>query len=342
MELMYWWLSIILLAVIAAGWIVLNIIRKKKAKNKKQTKLPLANSWRLTKLPEYQRLIRRQQWIARGLLCLLGATLLLSILLAGRPSSMVVEEPEMKNRDIMLCLDVSGSMVDLDSEIVDLYAEMLQSFKGERIGMVAFNSSPMTVFPLTTDYEFAKSNLEQISKSFKRDLMYSDKQAEDAYYDLLFGTTREEGSSLIGDGVAGCINRFDQLGEKRSRSIILVTDNELYGDPIVTLPEAAAVAKDKAIRIYGIAPKENSMSNEKQIQRIEEEYRQAVLVTGGDYYRNDDASTVSKIVQKITAQEATRFKGSPLIVHTDKPQLYIYAITTLLAIIYITSWRTRS
>lgn len=342
MELMYWWISVLLAATVIIGWIALGMIHKKRPSNKNQTKLPLANSWRLTKLPEYQRLVRRQQWIARGLICLMIASLLSSILLAGRPARMSVEEPEMKNRDIILCLDVSNSMDEIDGELTKLYAEMIQSFEGERIGMVVFNALPMTIFPLTNDYKFAKSQLEQVSKIFTHDAGPTDKETNDYYYDILMNTSTSGDSSLIGDGVAGCVNRFDQLGEKRSRSVILATDNYVGYNPIVTLPEAAAVAKDKNIRIYGIGPEASLMSNQTEARSIEEEYKQSMLVTGGDYYKMNDTNTIGKIIQQVTTQEATRLKGSPQIVYTDQPQIFIYVITALLAVVYTISWRIRS
>ena len=58
------------------------------------------------------------------------------IILAGRPTTKTVIEPESRNRDIMLCLDVSGSMYEADSEILRVYAELSKGFKGERIGLV--------------------------------------------------------------------------------------------------------------------------------------------------------------------------------------------------------------
>lgn len=59
----------------------------------------------------------------------------------------------------MLCLDVSGSMAEVDMEILDTFLELTDDFKGERIGLTIFNASPVQVFPLTDDYEFVKEHL---------------------------------------------------------------------------------------------------------------------------------------------------------------------------------------
>ena len=334
MELRYWWLSLLLFVVIAIGWGVVVLLRKKQQRQKSETRRPLANSWRLTRLPEYRALIHRQQWIARGVLAIIIVALFTTIVLAGRPATMTIDEPEMKNRDIMLCLDVSGSMHETNAKLTKIYADMAKDFDGERIGLTIFDSSPVMVFPLTNDYDFARTQLENVSKAFTGD--------EGGTIDFSFfdGAFEGEGSSLIGDGLAGCVNRFDQLGTKRSRSIIFGTDNYVSGSPIVTLLEAANFAKEKDIRVYGINPADYSSGNYTSDEA--KEYKKAVLLTNGDYYKMDDASATTKVVQKIIAQEATRFKGSPQIIHTDQPQVFIYIITALLAIMYVIAWRTRS
>lgn len=69
------------------------------------------------------------------------------------------------------------------------------------------------------------------------------------------GTMNGVGASLIGDGLASCVMRFDHADEQRARSIILATDNELNGSPpIVSLKEAADYSASKKIRIYTINP----------------------------------------------------------------------------------------
>ena len=66
--------------------------------------------------------------------------------------------------------------------------------------------------------------------------------------------TEEGGSSLIGDGLASCVFRFDRLDEERARSIVFATDNALAGEPLVTLSDAAQLAAERGIRVYAVAP----------------------------------------------------------------------------------------
>ena len=53
----------------------------------------------------------------------------------------------------MLCLDVSGSALPYDRQVIGTYRDLVRSFEGERIGLSIFNSTSRTVFPLTDDYE---------------------------------------------------------------------------------------------------------------------------------------------------------------------------------------------
>lgn len=73
-------------------------------------------------------------------------------LLVARPVDRQVRAAAMANRDIMLCLDVSGSMIEFDAELVDKFSQMVQSFDGERSAMSIWNctSAPSSHSPTTT------------------------------------------------------------------------------------------------------------------------------------------------------------------------------------------------
>jgi uncharacterized protein with von Willebrand factor type A (vWA) domain len=81
----------------------------------------------------------------------------LGAVVAARPIAQKTIQPVSTNRDIMLCLDVSGSMTDVDKEIVSIFDKLADGFKGERVGLTIFNSSAVQVFPLTDDYRFIQS-----------------------------------------------------------------------------------------------------------------------------------------------------------------------------------------
>lgn len=341
MELVTWWLSLLLSLTLVVVIIILRLRHQKRKSKSTDTALPLANSYRLTRLPEYQIYLKRYRQLILGALLVTIMSTVMIIILAGRPTAKGVIEPELRNRDIMLCLDVSGSMQQADSKILQVYAELSKGFKGERIGLMLFDSSPITVFPLTDDYDFVTRQLQaavealQSNKSSKYD-----PETTQRIYELLDGTYEGQGSSLIGDGLAGCVNRFDKLDHKRSRSIILGTDNFVAGNPIVTLKEAAEYAKDKDIRVYGINPDDYSTGGQYgKMTKEAQEFKDAMLITNGDYYKLNDLSAVSTILNKVSEQEATRFKGTPQIVYSDQPLVFLIVLLISFTALIIISWR---
>ena len=79
--------------------------------------------------------------------------------LVGRPARVAAEDEHSANRDIVLCLDVSGSTLPYDQQVIATYRTLISHFKGERIGLSIFNSTSRTVFPLTDDYSMAARQL---------------------------------------------------------------------------------------------------------------------------------------------------------------------------------------
>ena len=110
-----------------------------------------------------------RQWRALGRLAvvLLVIALVLAIALVARPSQVDSSDERASSRDIVLCLDVSGSTLPYDREVIDTYLELVKHFEGERIGMSIFNSTSRTVFPLTDDYELVTEQLTAASKALK-------------------------------------------------------------------------------------------------------------------------------------------------------------------------------
>jgi len=335
MELVFWQLSLALIIIIALLWFAAPIILRRYKRSKRhdapRQKLPIANTSRLRAFPLYIQQVKRYKKLLAVVLGLHSLLLVMMIILTGRPSSVAVVSPEVKNRDIVLCLDVSRSMYEYDVEIIKTYRTLARKFDGERLGLVLFDRSPAVIFPLTDDASLIDSKLELIEKALTPPGTLE-------YFDILSGTavSNGQGSSLIGDGLASCIGRFDKLDSKRSRSIILGTDNQLAGTPIISLPEAAELAKQKDIRVYGIYPNSN-----KNREAEAAELKRTMLATSGDYYALHDKNTIPNIVQKIAAQDASRFKGTPRVTRTDQPQLLLYGMLIIIISLIIIDWRLR-
>ena len=268
----------------------------------------VANSSALTALPEYRRALRvhriRMAVLAVSAVLLGGAALIG----AARPLDTTIERPETRNRDIMLCLDISGSMAAYDAELVTTFKRLVTSFEGERIGLVIFNSSAATVFPLTDDYDFINEELDVAGRAL----------AGDADLESFFaGTFNGRGTSLIGDGLATCVSSFDRVDTQRPRSVVFATDNHLAGRPIIDLDEAAELAKAKGVRVYGLNPEEDGVDREAA------EMRQVVEGTAGRYFAMSDTSAIGGIVEAVQTQEAALIDSAARALYTDNPALPI-------------------
>jgi len=281
----------------------------------------VANTDLLRRLPEYHRALRAHR--LRTLAIGAGAALvgLAAVVGAARPVERSVLNPEKDNRDIVLCLDVSGSMIDVDAEVVATFRRLAEGFKGERMSMVIFNSSAVPVFPLTDDYDFVNDQLRRAERAL--DTL----DPEDPFF---AGTLNGEGSSLIGDGLATCLRSFDHPELKRARSVILASDNEAAGKSLFTLPEAAQLASTGSIQVYGINPSDSPASSAAR------EMSSVVESSGGVYYPLKDLSAVPRILDAVTSREASRIPAAPEVVVHDAPTLPValasFGLLALLAV----------
>jgi len=327
MALANWWVVLIAVAVaVVAIGVGLLIGLRRTAKRDSAPSAPIARAERLRSLPSFGRAVRRRTAALSAVVALGVATAVVGGVVAARPMSSETIQPVNTSRDIMLCLDVSGSMSDVDIEVLSVFDELLDGFEGERIGLTIFNSSPVQVFPLTDDYEFIRTHLESIRSSFD----YLDEIPEH-----WLGTLNGPGASLIGDGLASCAMRFDHLDDDRSRSIILATDNELAGASIVSLEEAAGFAASAGVRVFALNPVQG-VSTE-----ISDELVAAAEATGGQAYGLRDTTTVADIINDVQKQDATELRGQAQVVWTDTPNLWIAVLMVLGLGFIVLMWRVR-
>lgn len=267
-------------------------------------------------------------------LCLIS--IIISSFLLARPYVTDVISDEEYNRDIFLCMDVSGSVNNLNLELVDELKETVSSLKGDRFGISIFNTSSVTLVPLTSDYEYVNNVLTQLKKSIEYyidpDRSYTN--SDDYFYNvgyLYSGTTTgsyERGSSLIGDGLASCVYNFPNKEEDRTRIIIFTTDNSLAGSPFLTLEEAANLSKEKNVIVYGIAPV--------TIGRTDKEtFEKAVKLTKGNYY-DIRSSTVTSIVRDIEKNSKSLHKKESVTLQRDVPTIpFIILAISIFSLIII-------
>jgi Ca-activated chloride channel homolog len=327
MALANWWLILVAVAVIIVAITAgLLIGLRRGARHRETHSAPIARAERLRALPSFQHAVRRRRVALIGVVALGVIATAIGGIVAARPMSSETIQPINTSRDIMLCLDVSGSMSDVDVEVLAVFEELLDGFEGERIGLTIFNSSPVQVFPLTDDYDFIRTHLQSIRESF---------DFVEEIPEHWVGTLNGPGASLIGDGLASCAMRFDHLDEERSRSIILATDNELAGASIVTLEEAANYAASVGVRVFALNPVQGVNTE------ISDELVSAAQITGGEAYGLRETTTVADIIADVQEQDAAELRGQAQVVWTDAPNLWIAVLLVAGLGFVVLLWRVR-
>lgn len=322
MVLKFWWLALALLPVAGlAVWLLSRPVRPRAGT------VPVAHIRRLTALREFTRRRLRLLWGAIAIFAVAVLTGLSALVGIARPAHTETINPQRHLRDVMLCLDASGSMTSYDAQIVDSYLEMLDSFAGERIGMTVFNSTAVSVFPLTDDYQMVREFLAEAQRGFESGGLEGT--------DFFAGTVDTEisGSSLIGDGLTSCVDNFDKRDEERSRSIVFATDNQLAGVPIFTLQEATDIALQEQVRVYTLAPR--TLWSGPEIGELQ----QTAQTTGGQHYALGSAQATDGIVTGIQDQEAQKTEGRSITLVHDQPVVWL--VLTLLGVIacFVLAWR---
>lgn len=329
MGLIFWWMMLGWLSIVVGYWVVQYILWRQR-KNKAEPAVPIAHSDRLTNLPAYKAALKQYRlllYIAGGATTL---ALLMAMLLSARPANISFITPAQQNRDVMLCLDVSGSVLGADATIINRFSALVNSFDGQRVGLTVFNSSSVAIVPLSDDYQFINEQLAIVGTALKE-------QKGQAFTDLTSGTLADfdKGTSLVGDGVASCISNLGTNAQRRSQSIILATDNEANGTPIIGMTQALALAEDKDVRIYAIDPGETEPSKAAEHAQLKTQAEE----TGGGYYLLRDAEAVTAIIGEITKQEAKYAAGGAVVAIADNPNPFMYvAIVATLATLVL-AWR---
>jgi Ca-activated chloride channel family protein len=283
---------------------------------------PIANVFHAEASPVFQRLRRRYQSLVGVEVASLSLVGLAAIGLTMRPLSEHLDERVVENRDVMLCLDVSGSMIQLDADVLVSFQTLTAGLAGERIGLTIFNGSSVAVFPLTDDADYIAETLSQSAT-----LLIEHKQ--------LFTTgTNEGGSSLIGDGLASCVLKFDRLDEKRSRSIVFVTDNMRAGSPIMTIEQAGEFASERDIRVYAIAAEHTPGFAGITLAEV-------ATGTGGASFQMTDTHTVDAVIAEIQKLEATRIQLRTDVTASDRPTVWIVVCLVGVTGAALAHWRLR-
>jgi Ca-activated chloride channel family protein len=205
--------------------------------------------------------------------------------------------------DIMLGLDVSGSMQALDFKMggqrvnrIDVVKSVVSKFIEERpddrIGIVSFAGAPYLISPLTLDHDWLQQNLDRVSVA---------------------GT---DDGTAIGSAIAASVNRLRESPAK-SKIVILLTDGMNNAGKLSPMA-AAEAAKALGVKIYTIAvgvrgeapiPVKDESGNTQLVMAkvdVDEKTLQAVsAMTGGSFYRAVDTDSLKNIYEQINRLEKT-------------------------------------
>ena len=236
--------------------------------------------------------------------------------------------------DIVLALDISGSMQALDFKVDNervnriavvkaVVARFIDERPNDRVGLIAFAGAPYLVSPLTLDHDWLQQNLERINVGMGDD------------------------GTAIGSAIAAGVNHLRTTTAK-SKVVILLTDGVNNSGKIPPLA-AAEAARALGVKVYtigvgirGKAPiplRDQSGKthvimayvdvDEKTLQSVAEE-------TGGQFYRATDTDSLKKIYEQInrfetSAQTVEKFEHvEELYQWTLYPSLALLAIWVLL------------
>ncbi len=230
-----------------------------------------------------------------------GVITLLSLALARPQLSNRWQSESTEGIDIMMALDISGTMLGEDLKPNRLEAakavatDFVLSRPNDQIGLVVFAGESFTQCPLTTDHAV----LVNLFQSVK------------------FGMI--EDGTAIGLGLANAVNRMKD-SETKSKVVILLTDGSNNRGDIDPMT-AAEIAKTFNIRVYAIGV--GSYSKEVRVPiytpygvqygTMSSEFDESTLrniaqMTGGEYFRATDNNSLKAIYQQIDQLEKTKIR----------------------------------
>lgn len=227
------------------------------------------------------------------------AIALLIVALARPQATNVTENIDSEGIDIVICLDVSGSMLaeDFQPNRVDAAKKLAINFvehrPSDRIGLVIFAGESFTQCPITTDHSVLISQIDKVNLGMLQD------------------------GTAIGMGLATSVDRLrDSKG--KSKIIILLTDgvnNTGLIDPVT----AMKIAKLYHIKVYtigigtyGVAPYPMPVpGGGVQMQDMKVQIDTALLqriaaATGGEYFRATGNTSLENIYKQINQMEKSK------------------------------------
>ena len=252
------------------------------------------------------------------------AICLLIIALARPQSSTNWEESTTEGIDIVLSMDISGSMLAEDLKPNRLEAsknvavDFISKRINDRIGLVIFSGESFTQCPLTTDHNV----LINLFKDVKSGMV--------------------EDGTAIGMGLATAVNRLKD-SDAISKVIILLTDG-VNNKGVVAPFTAAEIAKKFGIRVYTIGVGSEGYApypfqtpfgiqyQDVEVQIDEETLQNIATVTDGKYFRATNNSKLKEIYKDIDKLEKSKIEITEF--HKRSEEFSSFAIPAFLILLF--------
>ncbi len=277
--------------------------------------VPFAASWhRPTLLPS-------SRWPAA--LALTGLVLLIVAL--ARPQR-VEDKREVKQQgyDLMLAIDLSGSMLAEDYERGGQRINRLQAIKpviqafinqrtSDRIGLVIFAGRAYTLAPLTFDHDWLARQIER----------------------LKLNMTGFEDGTAIGDGLGVALTRLEQAGReegnrRKGAFVVLMTDGA-NNRGILSPEQSTEIAKSRGVPVYTIGvgrdglvlmpafdDQGNKIGYSRRISDLDEgALIQIAQATGGKFFRAMDVGAIENTFAAIDRAQKIEFQAKSYLLTTE-------------------------
>lgn len=202
-----------------------------------------------------------------------------------------------KGREMMLSVDLSGSMKIADMKIDDNFVtrvalvkavvgDFIRQRQGDRIGLIFFADNAYLQAPLTFDLKTVSTYMQE----------------------AVLGLVGEQ--TAIGEGIGLALKRFDN-NENKQRVLVLLTDGQNNAGEVNPL-DAARFAKQQGVKIYTIGVGadvyyQRSIFGKQKVDPSrdldEKTLKQIAAETGGQYFRARDAKSLQQIYAELDKLE---------------------------------------
>lgn len=215
--------------------------------------------------------------------------------------------------DVVLAFDVSASMTlpySRNQTRLDAAKQVLSNFvetrRDDRVGLVVFQASSLTLSPLTSDYE-----------AVAQDVRNADR-------------VRLADGTAIGLAIAESVDLL-RGSSAASRIVILLTDGENNVRQIEPLA-AARIAETLGVRVYTVGVGGGRGLGAQQFTVDEQAMREIARVTGGTYNRAEDPAALQRTYDEIGQLEKSRLPGDRFTRFDEWAPYVLAAAAALLAL----------